>query len=49
MVRAHQPGQGVFRSIPSEEIDWKPLPAFPPSVRLAVFVGQPPHRLHLHR
>jgi hypothetical protein len=30
MVRAHQRGQGVFRSIPSEEIDWKPLPAFPP-------------------
>jgi hypothetical protein len=24
-----------------EEIDWKPFPAFPPSVRFAVVVGQP--------
>jgi len=24
-----------------EDIDWKPFPAFPPSVRLAVVVGQP--------
>ncbi len=41
VVRSHQPGQDVFRSILSEEIDWKPFPAFPPSVRLAVVVGQP--------
>ena len=41
MVRTHQPGQGVFRSILPEDIDWKPFPAFPPSVRLAVVVGQP--------
>jgi quercetin dioxygenase-like cupin family protein len=40
-VRVHQPGQDVFRSILSEDIDWKPFPAFPPSVRLAVVVGQP--------
>jgi quercetin dioxygenase-like cupin family protein len=40
-VRSHQPGQDVFRSILSEDIDWKPFPAFPPSVRLAVVVGQP--------
>jgi quercetin dioxygenase-like cupin family protein len=40
-VRAHQPGQDVFRSILSEDIDWKPFPAFPPSVRLAVVVGDP--------
>ena len=39
MVRTHQPGQGVFRSILPEDIDWKPFPAFPPSVRLAVVVG----------
>jgi quercetin dioxygenase-like cupin family protein len=37
----HQPGQDVFRSILCEEIDWKPFAAFPPSVRLAVMVGQP--------
>ena len=40
-VRAHQPGQDVFRAVLSEEMDWKPFAAFPPSVRLAVVVGQP--------
>ncbi len=40
-VQAHQPGQAVFRSILPEDIDWKPFAAFPPSVRLAVVVGQP--------
>jgi quercetin dioxygenase-like cupin family protein len=40
-ARPHQPGQAVFKSILSEEIDWKPFAAFPPSVRLAVVVGQP--------
>ena len=29
----------VFRAIPPEEIAWKPLAAFPASVRLAVVVG----------
>ena len=37
----HQPGQDVFKSVLSEDIDWKPFAAFPPSVRLAVIVGQP--------
>jgi hypothetical protein len=41
MVRTHQPGQTIFRSILPEDVDWKPVPAFPPSVRLAVVVGQP--------
>jgi hypothetical protein len=41
MARTHQPGQSVFKSILPEEIDWKPFPAFPPSVRLAFDVGQP--------
>jgi quercetin dioxygenase-like cupin family protein len=41
MVRTHQPGQATFRSILPEDIDWKQFPAFPPSVRLAVIVGQP--------
>ena len=40
-MRDHQPGQAVFTSILSEEIDWKPFPAFPPSARLAVLVGEP--------
>ena len=30
-----------FRSVLSEDIDWKPFPAFPPSARLAVLVGDP--------
>jgi quercetin dioxygenase-like cupin family protein len=40
-ARPHQAGQDVFKVILSEEIDWRPFPAFPPSVRLAVVVGQP--------
>jgi quercetin dioxygenase-like cupin family protein len=40
-VRSHQPGQAAFRAVLPEEIDWKPFPAFPPSVRLAVVVGEP--------
>jgi len=40
-VTAHQPGQNVFKSVLSEEVNWKPFAAFPPSVRLAVIVGQP--------
>jgi hypothetical protein len=41
MVAAHQPGQDVFKSALPEDINWKPFEAFPPSVRLAVIVGQP--------
>ena len=41
MVRTHQPGEAAFRSILPEEIEWKPFPAFPPSARLAVLVGDP--------
>jgi quercetin dioxygenase-like cupin family protein len=40
-ARFHQPGEDAFRAILSEEIEWKPFPAFPPSVRLAAVVGQP--------
>ena len=40
-AQPHQLGQEVFKSILSEDVDWKPFPAFPPSVRLAVVVGQP--------
>ena len=40
-VTAHQPGQDVFKSVLSEDVNWKPFAAFPPSVRLAVIVGQP--------
>ena len=40
-VRPHQPGQDAFRAVLPEDIEWKPFAAFPPSVRLAVIVGQP--------
>jgi len=36
-----QSGQGEFRAILSEDIDWRPFAAFPPAARLAVVVGQP--------
>jgi quercetin dioxygenase-like cupin family protein len=40
-MSAHQPDQDVFRSTLPEHIDWEPFPAFPPSARLAVVVGDP--------
>ena len=40
-VAAHQPDQDVVKSVLPEDINWKPFAAFPPSVRLAVIVGQP--------
>ena len=40
-TRAHQPGQAAFKAILPEQIDWQPFPAFPPSARLAIVVGQP--------
>src|SRR5262249_10451528 len=39
-VQTHQPGEADFRSILPEDIDWRPFPAFPPSARLAVLVGE---------
>ena len=41
MARTHQQGEAGFRSVLPEDIDWKPFPAFPPAVRLAVMVGEP--------
>jgi hypothetical protein len=40
-MSTHLPDQAVFRSALPEDIDWEPFPAFPPSARLAVVVGQP--------
>ena len=40
-VRPRQLGQDVFKAILTEDVDWKSFPAFPPTVRLAVVVGQP--------
>jgi len=51
-ARSHWPGQGVFRAIRGEDVDWQPFAAFPPSVRLAVVVGQPskegPYTIRVH-
>jgi len=40
-ARPHQPDQTSFRAILPEDVEWRPFAAFPPSVRLAVVVGQP--------
>jgi quercetin dioxygenase-like cupin family protein len=39
--RHHQLGQSEFKSVLPEDMDWKPFPAFPSSVRLAVVLGEP--------
>jgi quercetin dioxygenase-like cupin family protein len=41
MSRQHQPGEDRYFAILPEQIDWKPFPAFPPGVQLAVVVGHP--------
>ena len=41
MTSDHQPGQAVFRAVLPEDVQWRPFPAFPPQVRLAVVVGEP--------
>jgi len=40
-ILAHQPGEDHFQVINSEDVQWKPFPAFPPAARLAVLVGDP--------
>jgi hypothetical protein len=40
-ARPRQLGREVFTPILPDDVDWKPFPAFPPSVRLAVLAGQP--------
>jgi hypothetical protein len=41
MARTHQPDEAAFKAVLPEDVDWRPFPAFPPSVRLAVIVGDP--------
>lgn len=41
ITRTHQPDEAAFKSILPEDVEWKPFAAFPPSVRLAVLVGEP--------
>jgi quercetin dioxygenase-like cupin family protein len=37
----HQLDEDRFHVIHSEDVQWKPFPAFPPAARLAVLVGNP--------
>jgi len=39
--RQDHPVRTVFRSILSEDVDWRPFAAFPPDVRIAILVGRP--------
>jgi hypothetical protein len=41
MIRTHEPGQDLFRSVLPDDVDWKSFAAFPAPVRLAAIVGQP--------
>jgi len=41
MVRSHQPGEAVFRSVLARRHRVEAVPGVPTSVRLAVVVGQP--------
>jgi hypothetical protein len=40
-MATHQPDQAIFKSVLPEDIQWKPFPAFPPTARLAIVVGEP--------
>lgn len=40
-IRSHQPGEDVFTTVLSEDVNWRPFAAFPPSVLLAAIVGDP--------
>ncbi len=39
--RAHSPDQGRFHAVRPEDIQWIAFPAYPPTVRLAILVGDP--------
>ena len=38
---SHLYDQDKFRTIRSEDVEWKSFPAFPPAARLAILVGDP--------
>ena len=50
--RQHYPDQDRFHAIQSEDVEWKPFPAFPPAARLAILVGNPqgagPYVIRVH-
>jgi quercetin dioxygenase-like cupin family protein len=38
---AHQPDQHRFHTIRAEDVQWTTFPAYPPTVRMAILVGDP--------
>jgi len=52
MARVHQSGEGAFRAIRPEDIEWQSFAAFPPGARLAILVGDPtepgPYTIRVH-
>ena len=48
----HQPDQGVFREIRTEDVQWRSFATFPSGARLAVLVGDPtkpePYVIRVH-
>jgi len=40
-TQPHQPSEASFKATLPEDIEWRAFAAFPPSVRLAVVVGEP--------
>jgi hypothetical protein len=41
LPRAHQLDQGRFHAIRAEDVQWTTFAAYPPSLRLAILVGDP--------
>jgi quercetin dioxygenase-like cupin family protein len=41
MSRTRQPDEDRFHAIRGEDVVWRPNPAYPPEVRLAILVGDP--------
>ena len=41
MTQSREPGQALVKAVLPDDLDWRPFPAFPPSVRLAVVLGRP--------
>ena len=39
--RSHQPDQGQFHSVRAEDVKWTTFAAYPPTLRLAILVGDP--------
>jgi hypothetical protein len=43
---SHQPDQGRFRAVRPDEVHWTTVPSYPPTVRMAILVGDPSKPVH---